>query len=134
MCKRSRKCNDCETIACITNEATNTSACGIIKSLSPLKKSPSNAQYFDGELADTTGNIRLFGFSAPQHKKLQEYHDSKQAINISGCNINYNKHNSSLEVKVLKLQDTAIEIPFDVMPDKGLSIATLLSMTYVVKV
>ena len=62
MTKRSA---DFNTIASICDETSNVRVCGIVNSLSPLKKSRSNTDYFDGELADTTGKSDCLDSTLP---------------------------------------------------------------------
>ena len=78
MTKHSESAKDLETIDSIDKVSNNVQVCGIIQSLSPLKKSCSNVNYFEGELADNTGKIRLFGFDPPVHERLQHFQLSKQ--------------------------------------------------------
>ena len=80
MTKRSKQYVEIDAIGNISDEASNVCICGMIKSLSPLRKSRSNTDYCDGELIDTTGKIRLFGFHAPIHQKLQEHSKAKKPI------------------------------------------------------
>ena len=102
MTKRSLSAKEFEGINKIDKVSNNVQVCGIIQSLSPLKKSRSNVNYFEGELADNSGKIRLFGFDAPLHEQLQSFQDSKQPVAVNGCNVTQNKKNSSFELKLPK--------------------------------
>ena len=102
MTKRSLSSKEFERINKIDKESNNVQVCGIIQSLSPLKKSRSNVDYFEGELADNTGKIRLFGFDRPLHEQLQSFQSSKQAVAVNGCNVTQNKKNSTFELKLPK--------------------------------
>lgn len=131
MTKCSRQTLDYDTIASINDESSNVCVCGILKSLSPLKISRSNTDYFDGELADSTGKIRAFGFNAPMHKKLQQLHVAKWPILLTGCNITLNANSSSLEVKLLgqtKLSEADIEMSFEDSTDNDVKITQIREM------
>ena len=113
MTKRAKTEQDFVDIGNVNGEMSNANIVGIIKMLSPLKKSKRNTDYFDGQLIDATGGIRLFGFSPAQHKQLQEHHKSTKPITLSGCSITNNKTTGQYELK-LQTKTTLSEAADDI--------------------
>ena len=121
MTKRTK--TDCfyETIASVCEEQVDASICGVVKALSPVKRSKNNTAYFHGELADNTGHIRLFGFNTTAHKQLQKHYEAQTPVMLKGCNINVNSSTDNLEVKVLhktKVQESKKAIAVQKLQDK----------------
>ena len=56
---------------------------GIHASLSPLKPS----KYFEGELTDGTGCMRVVGFDKLQQSKLQSFFDKQQPVKLCNCEV-----------------------------------------------
>ena len=100
MTKCTKPEQDFVEIGSVEGEMSNANILGIVKALSPLKKSKRNTEYYDGQLVDGSGVIRLFGFSPEQHKKLQEHQKSEKPITLSGCSITTNKKTGNYELKL----------------------------------
>ena len=109
MTKHSQSAKDLETIDSIDKLSNYFQACGIIQSLSPLKKSCSNVNYFEGELADNTGKS---GYLDSTLQYTRDYNIlSRQSSH--GCNVTQNSKSSSFELKLpknTKLSEAEIEI------------------------
>ena len=126
MAKRSRDNTVFDNIGSICEEQVDASLCGIVKSLSPVKRSKNNTAYFHGELADSTGSIRLFGFHTGIHNQLQKHLKLKTPVTLQGCNINMNTTSDNLEIKVLnktKVQESKRSITVQDVADEVVQIA-----------
>ena len=89
-------------------------------------KQKQHRAYFHGELADSTGSIRLFGFHTGIHNQLQKHLKLKTPVTLQGCNINMNTTSDNLEIKVLnktKVQESKRSITVQDVADEVVQIA-----------
>ena len=88
---------------------------GVVTSLSPMKKSKSNCDYFDGELHDGKIGIRVFGFDTNVRRKLFEHFEKDEPVVIANCEMKQSRTGKQLEVAVGKFTDvTKSSRSFDV--------------------
>ena len=59
---------------------------GRITGLSPMKKAKT-CIYFDGEIADESGTMHVYGFDSGVRKKLSEHYEQKKAVVLSRCEV-----------------------------------------------
>lgn len=83
--------------SCIKSTQQHATVTGLLASLSPIKPS----RYFDGELTDGEGIIRLVGFDKAKQQELQSFCDYDIPVTLKNCVVQQNKFKQCLEV-VLK--------------------------------
>uniref|UniRef100_A0A1X7TFV6 Replication protein A OB domain-containing protein n=1 Tax=Amphimedon queenslandica TaxID=400682 RepID=A0A1X7TFV6_AMPQE len=73
-----------------------------IKVLSPVKKSKTGTQYFDGTASDGTTDLRLISFHGGLRKKLADLKEKKKPVLIKNCSIRKSRSDDKLEIFVNK--------------------------------
>lgn len=74
---------------------------GVMTKLSPMKSSTSGkSKYFSGELTDGGAKVRFVGFDSKLHERMSRFHEKKEAIALSNCEVKEGKYSSGLEVVV----------------------------------
>ena len=90
-----------EGVGLVEDEAVNVTVHGILKELSPIKKSRnSTCNYYNGVLTDGEKEMRLVGFDCDNHAKLSGCCSSKEAVVIKKCQIKKARQNNDLELLV----------------------------------
>ena len=74
---------------------------GVLISISPMKPGKMR-DYFEGQLADETGTIRVVGFDNVQQKQLSICHDEKVPFILKDCQITKSRFGDKLEVLLKK--------------------------------
>ena len=70
---------------------------GRLVNLSPMK----DANFFDGRIGDSSGSMRIVGFSSSKQRALAVHHDNSQPVLLEGCEIKKSDYgNKELEVIV----------------------------------
>lgn len=92
---------------CSAGEKECASIHGVLAKLSPMKKGKKTA-YFDGSLSDGNKDIRIFGFSENQHKKLLKFQETKDAVNIIDCEVKKSSRQQSDKLEVMVKSFTEI--------------------------
>ena len=54
--------------------------------------------YFDGEITDGKGTMRIYGFDSNVRRKLLEFEGNKHAVSMSKCEVKKNRSGEELEV------------------------------------
>ena len=67
-------------------EAGNATLHGVIAAVSPMKKG-SKAEYFDAKITDGEAQLRVVGFRKEQRKRLAEFEDHMQPVELYNCQI-----------------------------------------------
>ena len=78
----------------------NTTVHGHILDLSPIKtsKNKPDCSYFNGKLSDGLKVARFVSFEPELRLSLDRFRQEKKAVALSGCRIQNNKFDSSLEI------------------------------------
>ena len=97
MAKREQELEELESVSEISHVSPNAKVNGVVTSLSPMKKSKT-CSYFDGDLTDDKGCMRIFGFDAGVRKKLALFEESKDAVALSNCKVKTSRKGQELEV------------------------------------
>ena len=62
----------------------------VMTSLSPMTLSASGlSKYFHGQLTDGKNKVHFIGFDAKVHEKLSDFHQKKEGIAPSNCEVKY---------------------------------------------
>ena len=76
---------------------------GVLTQLSPMKASNSGkSNYFEGKLTDGKSKVRFVGFDSKARDKLSDFHQNKEALSLSNCEVKECKYSYDLEVVVRK--------------------------------
>ena len=67
-------------------ETGNATLHGVIAAVSPMKK-VSKAEYFDAKITDGEVQLRVVGFRKKQRKRLAEFEDQMQPVELYNCQI-----------------------------------------------
>ena len=90
---------------------------GMLTALSPMKTGSSGSKpYFEGQLTDGEKQRRVIGFDAKVQKSLSEFHENKDPVAMSNCEVKVGKYTSDLEVIVRhtsQLQKSPKKFDFD---------------------
>lgn len=79
---------------------------GVISELSPMKNTAAGtSKYFHGQLTDGKTRRRIFGFDSKIHQRLADFHQSKEAVALTNCEVKEGKYSSELELLVRKSTD-----------------------------
>ena len=89
-------------ISSVTQPSSNAKIQGAITDLSPMKKGKM-CEYFDGKLADETGNIRIHGFDSSVRQKLYGFQQAQCPVALSGCEIQQSKLRDEFGSKSMSL-------------------------------
>ena len=73
---------------------------GAVKTVSPMKTG-SGYPYFDGEITDGKGTMRIYGFDSSVRRRLLEFEGNKHAVSMSKCEVKKNRSGEELEVNTL---------------------------------
>ena len=88
-----------EGVGFVEDEAENATIHGVLKELSPIKKSRSlGCNYYNGVLTDGEKEMRLVGFDCDSHAKLSGCCSSKEAVVIKKCQIKKARQSNDLEL------------------------------------
>ena len=103
---QTRKCEvaEFEDISSILHPSPNAKLHGVVTSVSPMKKGKS-CSYFDGEISDGKGSMRMFGFDSGVRRKLIEHQSQNDAVSLSYCEIKHARQGDQLEVLVNKFTE-----------------------------
>lgn len=80
-----------ESLSNINQEEGSADVHFAIKVLSPLKKSKTGTEYFDGTASDGTTDLRLISFHGGLQKKLADLKEKKKPVLIKNCSINFSQ-------------------------------------------
>ena len=87
-----------EGVGMVEDEAVSATIHGVLKDLSPIKKSRrSTCNYYNGVLTDGEKEMQLVGFDCDSHAKLSGCCSSKEAVMIKKCLIKKARQSSDLE-------------------------------------
>ena len=100
MNSRKRLREEFESLTAITSPNKAAKVHGRVTKLSPMKTSSRNFKYFDGQLADGTASMRIFGFNNDAHQKMATHYQEKNPIVLDNCQIQKSKFGESMEVFV----------------------------------
>ena len=103
MATGSRKCayEEFPDVSTVDNEVKYANVHSVVASLSPVKFSASGkCHYFEGRLSDGKSSMRLFGFDTKQQQKLALFHEKKEAVALSNCEVTPSNRGPDLEVLV----------------------------------
>ena len=133
---RKRTIEEVDNINDVDKTIPNSSLCGTLTSLSPMKPGR-NSSYFEGTLADYTSKIRFVGFETFQQRKLSELFEQKATVKLMNCEVK--KARSGDGYELLLKRYTIAEIESLNMFDKVTIHAKVvkvnsLSMTYHIKI
>ena len=81
------KLGDFSSVSNLPKEVGRASVHGVIKSLSPMKKSRKLESYFDGVLSDGSSSVRIHGFDAKARDKLTPFFDLKKSVALVDCEL-----------------------------------------------
>ena len=87
----------CEEISDQDHPTASTKVHGAITSLSPIKKGRKSV-LFDGTLADETSKIRVVDFDAHQQRKLQDYHQKNEPVELVNCEVKSSRSGDGYEL------------------------------------
>ena len=96
----------------ITSPDKHATVSGIVASLSSVK----STNYFEGELTDGKGIIRVVGFDRVKQQKLQYFCDYNIPVTLYNCHVQQSKYKNCLEVKLkdntkIEASDTQFHVP-----------------------
>ena len=61
-----------------------------------------NIDYFEGQLRDETGSLRLVGFDASQQQKMADHQEQQIPITLENCEIRKSRYSDTMEVVIRK--------------------------------
>jgi hypothetical protein len=82
----------------VTSPEEHATISGLLTTLSPIKPS----HYFDGEITDGDGLIRIVGFDRHKQLELQSFCDRKIPVTLRNCHIQRSKYKANTLEVVLK--------------------------------
>ena len=101
MTKRVSESVEFQGVGLVADEAVSATIHGVLKELSPIKKSRSSAcNYYNGVLTDGEKEMRLVGFDCDSHAKLSGCCSSKEAVMFKKCQIKKARQSNDLELLV----------------------------------
>ena len=87
MAKRSRdREEEFVDISSVNHASPRAKIHGRITGLSPMKKAKT-CIYFDGEIADESGTMHVYGFDSSVRKKLSDHYEQNKAVVLSQCEV-----------------------------------------------
>lgn len=84
----------------IKDASSELQICGVVGQISPMKKGKS-ASYFDGEMSDGRGKVRLYGFDDNIRKRLLDA--SGSAVVLDNCHVKKARYSDEYEVCIQKV-------------------------------
>ena len=91
-----------DTLSQIDHEEGSADVHFALKVLSPVKKSKSGTEYFDGTASDGNTDLRLVSFHGGLQKKLADLKEKRKPVLIKNCSIRKSRSDDKLEIFVNK--------------------------------
>ncbi len=107
MAKRPLEVEEFEGVSAVLGTSPSAKIHGVVTSVSPMKKSRTSCNYFDGEITDGKTSMRLFGFDAAAgvRRRLVEFEEKEQPVVLTKCEVKHSREGSQLEILVGKYTD-----------------------------
>lgn len=111
------------TTSFITQPKKSARVDGVLKSLSPMKKSRKDNSYFVGHLTDGSTDVRIVGFDQNQQTLLNDSFQKRQPVMLEGCEIGQSSASNQMQIIIksstciqesptkFKLDDIAFQEP-----------------------
>jgi hypothetical protein len=135
--KKSRFTSEEVAINAICKAVPSATVHGVVTTLSPIKESAKirgGRKYFDGQVADEKGVVRLVGFEPKLWNTLHESCDKSKSVSLMNCVIQTNKRSGEFEVVAndrTKIQESPKKICVDrslLKSSAGVEAATIKEM------
>lgn len=97
MAGRKRLLKEIEKLDNLEKPLSNATVHGVATLISPVKKGRA-CNFFDGALTDGSTKVCLVGFNSAQQRNIKQFVDSKEALQLSDCEIKQARRGSNMEI------------------------------------